>query len=185
MKNSLKGSETEKNLRRALEGEALAHLKYQFYKSVVSDYSKEFENILDEIIHNEKEHGKIWFKQLHGGEMPSSYMSMVDSMSGELYECHELYPKFSEIAKEEGFDEISQLFDEISKIECKHANVFKEMKENFTKDLNMHKNVFEFDDVVEWKCLNCGHIHIGKNAPDVCPVCNHPQKFFKNIGKNK
>ena len=81
MKNSLKGSETEKNLRRALEGEALAHLKYQFYKSVVSDYSKEFENILDEIIHNEKEHGKIWFKQLHGGEMPSSYMSMVDSMS--------------------------------------------------------------------------------------------------------
>ena len=143
-------SQTKNNLETALQGEALAHLKYQFYKSLLSYVSKEVENKLDEIIHNEKEHGKIWFKQLHDG-MPSDKVNLLDAISGELYEFSEMYPNFAEIAFEEGFDEIGDLFLRIASIEGKHAHEF----ENILDSLE-NNSLFKNNDETSWKCLNCG-----------------------------
>ncbi len=168
----LKNTKTEKNLMMALKGEALAHLKYQFYRSLISNYSKEYEAILDEIIHNEKEHGKIWFKQLHNGEMPSDIENLLDAYIGERYEHLEMYPHYSRVAKEEGFDEISKLFEEIAKIEGYHMEVFEELRECVSTEEN-----FKGEDDC-WKCLNCGYQYKGNVAIDVCPVCNHPRKHF-------
>ena len=170
---NLKGSKTEKNLFEALQGEALAHLKYQFYRSKISNYSKEYEAILDEIVHNEKEHGKIWFKQLHDGEIPSDVENLLDAYIGEKHEHIEMYPHFSRVAKEEGFDEIARLFNEVAKIEGKHMEKFDELLNNI-KD----ENTFVSDNEVEWKCLNCGYIYDGNEAMDECPVCKHPRKYF-------
>lgn len=170
-------SETIKNLHEAVNGEAVAHLKYQFYKSKLMDYSKKYETIFDEIIHNEKEHGKIWFKQLNNGEIPSNEINLLDAILGESYECSKKYVKYGKIAKEEGFLDISNLFYSIAKIECNHAEVFKKIKEEIENE-----DIFESDmETTQWKCLNCGHIVEGYSAPLECPICNHPQKYFKEI----
>ena len=121
-------SETKKNLETAMQGEALAHLKYQFYRSKLIDYNKKYENILDEIIHNEKEHGKIWFKKLHNKEIPSNEINLIDAINGELYECNKMYIGFGRTARTEGFDDIANLFFEVAKIECNHADTFKKIK---------------------------------------------------------
>lgn len=164
-------SETKKNLLTALQGEALAHLKYQFYKSQISNYSKEYEQLLDEIVHNEKEHAKIWFKQLHNG-MPSDMDNLLDAYEGELYEHTKMYPLFSKVAEEEGFDEISKLFYQIGLIEGYHMEQFQDMREHLS---DIHSSD---DDGTVWKCLNCGYKVKGKDAPIECPVCKHSRKYF-------
>lgn len=171
-----KESKTYKNLEKAFEGEAKAHLKYQFYKSKIANTSKELENLLDEIVHNEKEHGKIWFKLLHNGEVPTDEENLQDAITGELMECKEMYPNFAKIAYEEGFNEIGDLFTAISKIEGQHAQEFSVILENIEKDY-----LFSDEEEVNWICLNCGHIYYGKHAPDECPVCKHPQKYFVRL----
>lgn len=172
----LKGSKTEENLKKALQGEALAHLKYQFYKSMLSKYTTEFDNLFDEIIHNEKEHGKIWFKQLHEGVVPDNNVNLEDAIAGELFEHTSMYPEYSAIAEEEGFLEISKLFYLIGEIEGEHAKEFERIFQEINQDS------FKSNDMdTRWKCSNCGHIFIGKNAPKECPVCKHPLKYFKKL----
>lgn len=167
-------SKTKQNLSLALQGEALAHLKYQFYRSKIADISKELEQEFDEIIHNEKEHGKIWFKYLHNGEVPDNEVNLLDAISGEMHEFSEMYPKFSEEAYDEGFDEIGELFLRVSKIEGQHAKKFKKMKEEIEND-----SLFKGER--RWKCLNCGYTLDTTDALQECPVCKHPQKYFKQI----
>ena len=175
----LKGSKTEKNLETALQGEALAHLKYQFYRSSISNYSKEYEQILDEIVHNEKEHGKIWFKQLHDGKVPDDANNLLDAYLGEKYEHLEMYPEFSKVAYEEGFTEIGKLFEEIAKIEGYHMLQFEQMRENVVKDIAFYGSIEDGKVLpVDWKCLNCGYHYNGNEALEKCPVCNHPMKYF-------
>ena len=169
-------SKTKECLEKALQGEALAHLKYQFYKSTISNYSKEYESIFKEIIHNEKEHGKIWFKKLHDGSVPNNLDNLFDAIQGETYEHLEMYPKFSEIAKEEGYDEISELFSEIAKIEGYHSKEFERLRNEIQEKEN-----FKSDENTIWKCLNCGFKYEGDEALDECPVCSHPQKYFIKV----
>lgn len=171
----LKGSKTEKNLMKALQGEALAHLKYQFYQSKLSEYNKEYGNLLDEIIHNEKEHGKIWFKKLHQDQVPDNITNLLDAIDGETFEHMSMYPEFTQTAEEEGFIEISNLFKEIGIIEGNHSKQFQTLKKEIETDY--------YKDDVYWKCSNCGHIHksIDGKAPVECPVCKHPQKYFTKI----
>lgn len=173
MERNLKGTYTYDNLMKAFEGESKAHLKYQFYKSKISKLSKEFEEELDEIVHNEKEHGKLWFKYLNGGEIPNDLTNIEDAMMGENYEFSSMYPEFARIAREEGFDDIAEAFEEVAIIEGNHRDKFSEIFNKIKKD-----SLFEDEHSVYWKCKNCGHIHYGKTAPIDCPVCHHPQKYF-------
>lgn len=170
---NLKGTQTEKNLEKALQGEALAHLKYQFYKSQLGKTSKIVENILDEIIHNEKEHGKIWFKQLHDGKLPTDEENLLDAIHGEMHEHKEMYPEFAKVAYEEGFDEIGKLFEGVADIEGQHEEEFSIILKTLKEE-----SLFKDLDWTGWRCLNCGHIHYGSEAPEECPICNHPQKYF-------
>lgn len=173
----IKGSETEKNLKLALQGEALAHLKYQFYRSKLSNYSKEFESILDEIIHNEKEHGKIWFKLLHDGEVPSNEVNLADAIMAEHDEFSRMYREFGDTAYDEGFEDIGALFHGVADIEGRHELVFSDLREHIVND-----DSFYDDDLgTEWECLNCGHIVIGGMAPEKCPICEHPTKYFVRL----
>ena len=175
MSDKLTGTQTEKNLEKALQGEALAHLKYQFYRSQLAKYNKGYEKQLDEIIHNEKEHGKIWFKKLHNGEVPDNLINLLDAIEGETYEHTEMYPHFAEIAEEEGFKDISVLFREVAVIEGNHSREFQSIREEIEKDY--------YNEDCYWKCSNCGHIikSIDGFAPMECPVCNHPRKYFTKI----
>lgn len=173
----LKGSKTEENLMKALQGEALAHLKYQFYKSKLVDVNKGYEHILDEIIHNEKEHGKIWFKTLHDGAVPDNITNLIDAIEGETYEANVMYKEFGDTAIEEGFKDIGELFHSVADIEAEHSHTFEVMKYEVSKsDDLLYKSVNDEDTI--WKCLNCGHIVKGKSAPLECPVCKHPMKYF-------
>lgn len=171
-------SETYKNLETALQGEALAHLKYQFYRSKIANTSKDLENKIDEIVHNEKEHGKIWFKLLHEGEVPDNEVNLLDAILGEKYESEEMYPKFAHIAREEGFEDIAKLFEAVADIESNHAFEFEVLK----KCVEEESLVFSDDNLnSKWKCLNCGHIYTGKEAPEICPICQHPRKYFVRL----
>lgn len=170
---TFENSKTKQNLEKALQGESLAHLKYQFYKSKLSNISKEVEKELDEIIHNEKEHGKIWFKKLHSGEVPDNIINLKDAISGEQYEAYHMYLDFALDAEEEGYDDIAQLFRSVAAIEAKHAEKFQKTLEKIEAN-----TLFKEETEVEWKCLNCGHIHFGKKPPEICPICDHPQKYF-------
>ena len=171
--SELKGTYTYDNLMKAFEGEAKAHLKYQFYKSKIAKFSKEFEKEFEEIIHNEKEHGKIWFKYLYGGEIPNDIENLKDAMMGENHEYLEMYPEFARIAREEGFEDIAESFENVGIIEGNHRDKFYEILNNIEQE-----KVFKDDDVHYWKCQNCGYIIYSKQAPLTCPVCDHPQKYF-------
>lgn len=169
----LRDSKTFENLEAAFQGEAMAHLKYQFYKSRLSNTSKDIENHLEEIVHNEKEHGKIWFKLLHGGDIPNDVENLQDAIKGELTEHNKMYPEFAKVAYDEGFKEIGDLFNAVAAIEGQHADEFSEILINIENE-----QLFKDEEEWDWICLNCGHIHSGKNAPEICPVCQHPQKYF-------
>ena len=175
-----KGSKTEANLMTAFAGESQARNKYSYYASKAKkDGYQQIAAIFEETANNEKEHAKIWFKELHGGSVPSTVENLVDAASGENYEWTEMYKSFAETAKEEGFDRIAALFEMVGAIEKEHEERYKKLLENLQNGI-----VFADTDEVVWVCRNCGHIHVGKNAPEVCPVCAHPQAYFERKANN-
>ena len=176
----IKGTKTEKNLLAAFAGESQARNKYTYYASKAKKEGYvQISNIFEETAGNEKEHAKMWFKLLHGGEVPSTIENLKEAAEGENYEWTEMYEGFAKDAEEEGFNQIAAMFRGVAKIEKEHEERYKALLENIEKGL-----VFEKDEVVVWRCLNCGHIHVGKKAPMVCPVCAHPQSYFEMVQKN-
>jgi len=176
----LKGSQTEKNLMAAFVGESQARNKYTFYASKAKkDGYEQIAAIFEETALNEKEHAKLWFKELHGGDIPSTLENLNDAADGEYYEWTDMYDEFAKTAKEEGFDRLAYLFTEVGKIEKEHEARYRKLIENIEGGL-----VFSKDGDRIWKCRNCGHIVIGPKAPEVCPVCKHPQSFFEIKAEN-
>ncbi|MBQ4321951.1 MAG: rubrerythrin family protein [Oscillospiraceae bacterium] len=169
----LKGSKTEQNLMTAFAGESQARNKYTYYASKAKkDGYVQISQLFEETANNEKEHAKIWFKLLHDG-MPGTIENLTDAAAGEHYEWTEMYAQFAKEAKEEGFEQIAALFTMVAKIEKEHEERYLKLLENVQKGI-----VFEKDEVVVWQCSNCGHLHVGKTAPKMCPVCAHPQDYF-------
>jgi rubrerythrin len=171
----LKGSKTEANLQTAFAGESMARTKYTYYASQAK--KEGYEQIADifmETAENEKEHAKLWFKQLHGGKIPKTIENLRDAAEGENYEHTTMYADFAVIAREEGFNEIADLFEAVGKIEKTHEERYIALLKNIEEGL-----VFKKDNVIMWKCRNCGYIHIATDAPQVCPVCKHAQSFFE------
>ena len=176
----LKGSKTEKNLQTAFAGESKAHTKYQYCASkAIKDGYVQIGNMFEETARNEKEHAKIWFKLLHGGEVPSTEINLEDAASGENYEWTDMYAGFAKTAMEEGFTEIAFLFEKVAAIEKTHEERYRKLLGNIKDGL-----VFSRDEDMIWECLNCGHIVIGKKAPELCPVCKHPKSFFQVKANN-
>ena len=176
----LKGSKTERNLMEAFAGESQARNKYTYYASKAKKEGYEqIAAIFQETADNEKEHAKMWFKLLHDGEVPTTIDNLKDAAMGENYEWTDMYDRMAKEAKEEGFDHIAFLFEQVAKIEKEHEERYKKLVENIEGGL-----VFSRDGEKIWKCRNCGHIVIGKDAPKVCPVCVHPQAFFEIKAEN-
>lgn len=176
----LKGSRTEENLRTAFSGESQAHTKYLYYASKASkDGYVQIGKMFEETARNEKEHAKIWFKLLHDGGVPSTEENLADAAAGENYEWTDMYAGFAKTAREEGFDEIAFLFEKVGAIEKTHEERYRKLLKNIQDDV-----VFSRDGDVIWECSNCGHIVIGKKAPEVCPVCNHPKSYFQIKAQN-
>ena len=176
----LKGSRTEANLMKAFEGESQARNKYTYYASKAKKEGYEqIAAIFEETANNEKEHAKLWFKELHGGEVPSTYENLNDAADGENYEWTDMYAEFAKVAKEEGFDHIAFLFESVGKIEKEHEERYRKLISNIDEDL-----VFSSDGDAIWVCRNCGHVVIGKKAPEMCPVCKHPKSFFERKANN-
>lgn len=176
----LKGSKTEKNLLAAFAGESQAHTKYLYYASKAKkDGYVQIGNIFEETAKNEKEHAKIWFKLLHDGEVPPTTNNLTDAAAGENYEWTDMYKGFAQDAKAEGFDHIAFLFEEVGKIEKEHEERYRKLLANINDEV-----VFSKDHDVIWICSNCGHIVIGKKAPEVCPVCAHPKSYFMQKAEN-
>lgn len=176
----LKGSKTEQNLLAAFAGEAQARTKYTFYASQAKkDGFVQISNIFNETAENEKEHAKIWFKLLNNG-MPTTSENLLDAAAGEHYEWTEMYDDFAKVAKEEGFIRIAKLFEQVGKIEKHHEERYRDLLANIENN-----TVFESEDEQTiWKCSNCGHLHVGKNALKLCPVCEHPQAYFEKYNKS-
>lgn len=176
----LKGSRTEANLMAAFAGESQARNKYTYYASKAKkDGYVQIGKIFEETADNEKEHAKIWFKLLHGGEMPATLDNLKDAAAGENYEWTDMYDKFAKEAKEEGFEHIAYLFEAVGKIEKEHEKRYRKLIANMEGGL-----VFSKDGDVIWQCSNCGHIVVGKKAPEICPVCSHPQSYFQVKAEN-
>lgn len=176
----LKGTKTEECLKKAFAGESQAATKYQYYASKAKkDGYEQIGSIFEETSLNEKEHAKIWFKLLHNNEMPETTENLKDAAAGENYEWTDMYESFAKTAEEEGFTKIAFLFREVGKIEKEHEARYKKLLENIEEGI-----VFSRDDERIWKCRNCGHIVIGKYAPEVCPVCAHPRSFFEIKAEN-
>ena len=176
----IKGTKTEKNLLAAFAGESQARNKYTYYASQAKkDGYVQISNIFEETAANEKEHAKMWFKLLHDGKVPSTEENLREAAKGENYEWTEMYEGFAKDAEEEGFTQIAAMFRGVAKIEKEHEARYLALLENVEKGL-----VFEKDEVVVWRCLNCGHIHVGNKAPAVCPVCAHPQSYFEIVSRN-
>ena len=170
----LKGTKTEKNLQTAFAGESQARNKYTYYASKAKkDGYEQIAAIFEETANNEKEHAKLWFKLLHGG-IPDTLTNLADAAAGENYEWTDMYATFAKEAKEDGFDYIAKLFEGVAKIEKRHEERYRKLIENIEGGL-----VFSRDGDMIWECRNCGHIHIGKEAPEVCPVCAHPRAYFE------
>ena len=170
----LKGTKTEKNLQTAFAGESQARNKYTYYASKAKkDGYEQIAAIFEETANNEKEHAKLWFKLLHGG-IPDTLTNLADAAAGENYEWTDMYATFAKEAKEEGFDYIAKLFEGVAEIEKRHEERYRKLIENIEGGL-----VFSRDGDMIWECRNCGHIHIGKEAPEVCPVCAHPRAYFE------
>ena len=176
----LKGSKTEANLRTAFAGESQARNKYTYYASKAEKEGYvQIAKLFEETAANEKEHAKIWFKLLNGGDVPGTADNLLDAASGENYEWTEMYAEFAKTAKEEGFDRIAYLFEAVGKIEKHHEERYRKLLENVKDGL-----VFSRDGECIWQCSNCGHVHIGKKAPAMCPVCAHPQAYFELKAEN-
>ena len=171
----LKGSKTEQNLMTAFAGESQARNKYTYFASKAKkDGYEQIAAIFEETANNEKEHAKMWFKELHGGAVPSTIDNLIDAANGENYEWTDMYKDFAETARNEGFTRIAFLFEEVAKIEKEPEERYRKLISNINEGL-----VFSRDGDKIWQCRNCGHIVIGKEAPKVCPVCAHPQSYFE------
>lgn len=176
--NELKGSKTEANLLTAFAGESQARNKYTYFASKAKKEGYEqIANLFTETANNEKEHAKIWFKLLDG--IGTTAENLKAAAEGENYEWTDMYATFAKEAKEEGFDKIAYLFEAVGKIEKHHEERYRKLLENVEGGL-----VFSKDGDTIWQCANCGHIHIGKAAPEVCPVCSHPKAYFQVLAQN-
>ena len=176
----LKGSKTEQNLMAAFAGESQARNKYTYYASKAKkDGYEQITAIFEETANNEKEHAKLWFKELHDGDVPDTLTNLEDAATGENYEWTEMYKEFAATAKEEGFDRIAYLFEEVGKIEKEHEERYLTLLKNIKDDKVFHK-----DGDKMWICRNCGHVFVGKDAPSVCPVCKHPQSYMEIKAEN-
>ena len=176
----LKGTKTEANLMTAFAGESQARNKYTYYASQArKDGYVQISKIFEETANNEKEHAKMWFKLLHGGAVPSTAENLLDAAEGENYEWTDMYAKMAEEAKEEGFDDIARLFAGVAAIEKEHENRYRKLLANVEGGL-----VFSRDGDTIWQCSNCGHIIIGKKAPEICPICSHPKAYFEIKAEN-
>lgn len=176
----LKGTRTEQNLRTAFAGESEARNKYTYFASKArKDGYEQIASIFEETAANEKEHAKMWYKLLSGGSIGSTVDNLVEAANGENYEWTDMYAGFAKEAKEEGFDHIAFLFEEVAKIEKEHEERYRKLLANIQDGL-----VFSRDGDVIWQCANCGHICVGQKAPEVCPVCAHPQSYFQIKAEN-
>ena len=171
----LKGSKTEATLMAAFAGESQARNKYAYYASKAKkDGYEQIAEIFAETAANEQEHAKIWFKILHGGAVPGTMENLRDAADGENYEWTEMYADFAKTAHDEGFEDIARLFEGVAKIEKSHEDRYLALLLNIEKG-----EVFEKKELVVWKCGNCGYLHVGERAPEMCPVCAHPQAYFR------
>ena len=176
---NLKGTKTEANLQTAFAGESQAHTKYLYYASKAKkDGYVQISNLFTETALNEKEHAKLWFKLLHGG-IPATTQNLADAAAGENYEWTDMYATFAKEAREEGFEHIAKLFEGVGAVEKEHEERYRKLLANIEGGI-----VFSRDGDMLWKCGNCGHIHIGKDAPEVCPVCAHPKSYFEIKAEN-
>ena len=177
---SLKGTKTEKNLMEAFSGESQARNKYSYYASKArKDGYQQIDALFEETANNEKEHAKLWFKYLHDGEVPDTMTNLKDAADGENYEWTDMYDRMAKEAEEEGFDEIAFRFRAVAAIERHHEERYRRLLQNIEEGI-----VFSRDDDRIWLCRNCGHIVVGKKAPEVCPVCAHPKSFFEIKAEN-
>ncbi len=176
----IKGSKTEANLMTAFAGESQARNKYTYYASKAKkDGYQQIAALFEETANNEKEHAKIWFKLLNGGSIPSTIDNLKDAADGENYEWTDMYAGFAKTAREEGFDDIAVLFEKVAEIEKAHEERYRKLLKNIEDCV-----VFSKDGDMIWECRNCGHIVVGKKAPEVCPVCAHPQSYFQVKAEN-
>lgn len=175
MKTKYDGTKTYENLKKALAGESEARTKYDFFASKAKkDGYEQIAAIFTETAANEKEHAKLWYKELHGGEVEPTDINLQAAADGENYEWTDMYAEFAATAREEGFDELAEKFDQVAAIEKTHEERYLKLLSNVKE-----KKVFSRDGDCIWVCRNCGHIVVGKYAPEVCPVCNHPQAYFE------
>ena len=177
---SLKGTQTEKNLMEAFSGESQARNKYSYYASKArKDGYEQIAALFEETANNEKEHAKLWFKYLHDGGIPDTMTNLKDAAEGENYEWTDMYDRMAKEAEEEGFDEIAFRFRAVGAIERHHEERYRRLLQNIEEGI-----VFSRDDDRIWICRNCGHIVVGKKAPEMCPVCAHPKSFFEIKAEN-
>lgn len=171
----LKGSQTEKNLQIAFAGESQARNKYTFYASKAKKEGYvQISDIFAETAGNEKEHAELWFKALHGDEIPDTVTNLIDAAAGEHYEWTEMYAEMAKTAHEEGFEKLARQFEGVAKIEKTHEERYLALKKNLEEG-----QVFARETEQVWICTNCGHLHVGTHAPQVCPVCLHAQAYFE------
>ncbi len=187
----IKGSETEKNLLKAFAGESQARNRYTYFASVAGKEGfEQISGIFQETADNEKEHAKVFFKYLEGGDVTieASYPAgkigtttenLLAAAEGEKKEWGTIYPGFQDVAREEGYAEVADSFKQIGEVEEQHEKRYRRLLENVKNN-----TVFKKDRVVKWKCRNCGYVHEGKEAPKVCPACKHPQGFYELISEN-
>ncbi|WP_314126706.1 rubrerythrin [Segatella maculosa] len=177
---ALKGTKTEQNLMAAFAGESQAHTKYLYYASKAKkDGYEQIAELFTETALNEKEHAKLWFKFLHEGDIPTTTTNLADAAAGENYEWTDMYDAMAKQAIEDGFPELAVKFRGVGAIEKRHEERYRKLLQNIEEGI-----VFSKDGDRIWQCRNCGHIHIGKSAPEVCPVCNHPKSFFQVAAEN-
>lgn len=180
MKTKYTGTKTEKNLEAAFAGESQARNKYTFFASKAKkDGFEQIAAIFLETADNEKEHAKMWYKELHGGEVEETMTNLESAADGENYEWTDMYKGFAETAREEGFNELADKFEDVAAIEKSHEERYRKLLSNVKE-----KKVFSKDGDAIWVCRNCGHIVVGKEAPEVCPVCNHPKAYFEIKANN-
>lgn len=175
-----KGTKTEENLKKAFAGESEARNKYTYFASKAKkDGYEQIAAIFEETAGNEKEHAKMWFKELNGGSVPSTIDNLRAAADGENYEWTDMYAEFAKTAREEGFEELAKKFEAVAEIEKHHEERYRALLKNIEDS-----TVFSKDGDAIWVCRNCGHIVVGKKAPETCPVCNHPQSYFEIKAEN-
>ncbi len=176
----LKGTKTERNLMDAFAGESQARNKYTYYASKAKKEGyQQIAALFEETANNEKEHAKIWFKLLNGGNVPDTLANLADAAAGENFEWTDMYSRMAKEADEEGFNDIAKLFRMVGEIEKHHEERYRKLLSNIEKGI-----VFSREGDTIWICRNCGHVVIGKNAPEVCPVCDHAQSYFEMKAEN-